>query len=525
MVCESLEIGDTIGCGHCNGRGHYIEQLGHGAGRFFEEAFRLEYGVAGPLGQDAYADLIVGLKNRIGGNFSRASGTPGMVRVRNTRCPFGESVKKAPELCRMTSSVFGGIAARNFGYAKVCLEKRIAVGDEACEVTVVLDRGLAADRAGDEYHRDAESENDGEISSRVAERFYLAWQARDAAPHKGRPPPMVAVSPSMRKVMETIRVVAPTTATVLIEGETGVGKELVARAVHALSPRGNKSFVAVNCGAIPESLLESALFGHEKGAFTGAYEVHHGFFERAEGGTLFLDEADSLTPAAQVRLLRVLQDGEYERVGGKLKLRADVRVLVASGRSLARLAAEGKFREDLYYRLNVVPVVIPPVRQRRDDIPYLVEHILDRLAAKYGKRMEGVSDSVMRQIMSHAWPGNVREMENVLERSFLFCRGRELDRLLDHGGEQFLPGDSGTGSAPDLSLRDARKHAAMKAEEAILRENLQRFGGNVNVVARALRLSSRAVHQKLAAHRIKSAVYRTRPEPPRDVSKSSTPAE
>jgi hypothetical protein len=283
-----------------------IERIARSAGRFFEEAFRDEYGVDQALDRERYADLIIGLKNKIGGNFSLMSSHADCIRVVNTRCPFGEGVKNSPKLCRMTSSVFGGIAARNFGYAKVVLEKRIALNHTGCEVAIYLNPEAAQDREGIEY-RDrpemtAAQRQVGELQARIEERMHQIWCQmnirRPALPEVERPA-IVAKSPAMQGVLQVIETVAPTLATVLIRGETGVGKELVARAIHAMSERGYKPFIAVNCGAIPEGLVESVLFGHEKGAFTGAIEVHQGYFERADGGTLFLDEVDSLTPAVQ----------------------------------------------------------------------------------------------------------------------------------------------------------------------------------------------------------------------------------
>ncbi len=280
---------------------------------------------------DQYADIILQIKNQIGGNFSRASSDPGMIRVVNSRCPFGDVVREAPELCRMTSSVFGGIAARNFGYAKVDLRRRIAAGDSHCEVCIHTDAANSTDLEGDEYRYEK-----GVLVSQPASGAYCvhapneveqSWCATDIDQPAESPgqPRIVAESAAMRQAIEIAELVAPTLATVLISGETGVGKEVIARLIHGLSDRSNQEFVAVNCGAIPHELVESSLFGHEKGAFTGAYDVHHGYFERAERGTLFLDEIDSLPVSTQAKLLRVLQENEFERVGGRHTMHADVR--------------------------------------------------------------------------------------------------------------------------------------------------------------------------------------------------------
>jgi DNA-binding NtrC family response regulator len=513
LLSQSIEVSEKLGCSHCNNPLNYIEQLGFGASKCFEEAYRCEHALEGPLDHNAYADLIVSIKNRIGGNFSRASSEPGVVCVINTQCPFGDAVKQVPELCQMTSSVFGGIAARNFGYAKVALAKRIAVNDATCEVYIVTDPAKALKYQGDEYHhqqglivgRAAFSE----IGKRIQAKLYKAWCApkEGAARIEQSCPTIIAESEVMRTVLETVEIVAPTSASVLITGETGVGKEVVARAIHAMSERRNKLFVAVNCGAIPESLLESALFGHERGAFTGAHEVHHGFFERAEKGTIFLDEIDSLPLSAQVRLLRVLQDGEFERVGGKQTLSADVRVIAAGSDRLIRLIKQGVFREDLYYRLNVVPISIAPLRDRREDVPSLINHILGKLRKKYGRKVDGLSQRAMLQALSYEWPGNVRELENVLERSFLFTTGQDIPQLqIQNMGE----GDKPPASPEGVTLKTARKRAAEKVEAALLSEALVRFGGNIAAVAKFLQLTTRAVHQKLHTHQLDAARFRSK---------------
>lgn len=313
----------------------------------------------------------------------------------------------------------------------------------------------------------------------------------------------------MLDALKTIKVVAPTTATVLITGETGVGKEVIARRIHALSERWNRNFVAVNCGAIPENLVETTLFGHERGAFTGAYEVHHGLFEQAEGGSLFLDEIDSLPLAAQARLLRVLQGGEFERVGGKQRLSANVRVIAAASTRLDKFIVEGTFRMDLYYRINVVPILLPPLRERREDILPLVNHILAQLSAKYNKVIKALSDAAIARVMQYDWPGNVRELENVLERSFLFSPGPVMtELLLPQTGDGIV---ASVGQAVDpLSLKEAKQRAAEQVETLILKEALTRFHGNVSEVAKSLGLTPRAIHQKLNLYGIDPNSYRSR---------------
>ncbi|MBI3932208.1 MAG: sigma-54-dependent Fis family transcriptional regulator [Acidobacteria bacterium] len=228
---------------------------------------------------------------------------------------------------------------------------------------------------------------------------------------------IVGVSPPMRAVFDVVRSVAPTASTILITGESGTGKELVAKAIHALSPRRDAPFVSINCGALPENLLESELFGHVKGAFTDAHQNKKGLFEAAHRGTLFLDEVGETSPAMQVKLLRSLQDRKIRRVGGTAEVEVDVRLVAATNRPLESLVRERRFREDLYYRLNVIPIRIPPLRERREDIPLLTEHFLGRFSEEMGKSVTRISSEAMGKLQAYSWPGNVRELENVVERA------------------------------------------------------------------------------------------------------------
>lgn len=515
IATQSMEIGRKYFSDPGRDQIRHIEQLGLGASSCFEEAYRKANALEGPLDHETYADLIVEIKNRIGGNFSRATSEPGVVRVASTRCPFGDGVKNTPSLCQMTASVFGGIAARNFGFAKVVLHQRIACNDPTCEVSVVTDPAIADRYQGDEYHYQngmvVGKEPFSETNKGLQKRLASAWcTARDGQDAKNVPRPrIVAESGVMRIVLDMVEIVASTNATVLITGETGVGKEVVARQIHAISGRRHQGFIAVNCGAIPESLVESALFGHERGAFTGAYEVHHGYFERAEGGTLFLDEIDSLPLATQVRLLRVLQEGEFERVGGKHTMSADVRVIAAGTEKLESLVQDGAFRKDLYYRLNVVPFFIPPLRDRTEDIPALIEHILWTLSKQYASPVRVLSPRALSQALSYRWPGNVREMENVLERSFLFSLGPIIEQLRFYNGIQtFDQNGPVTPLPPEAGLKAAKKEAANEVEVRVLRDTLARAGGNITAAARLLHLTPRAIHKKLRAHRIESGGFR-----------------
>jgi DNA-binding NtrC family response regulator len=517
FVIQSVEVGDKLGCTACKDHRNYIEQLGLSAGSCLEAAYREEHGFNGAMNPDQYTDMIIELKNKIGGNFSRDSSEPGMVRVVSSRCPFGEAVKQAPELCQMTSSVFGGIAARNFGYAKVVLDKRIAMGDSACEVRIYLDKEKAKKIDGDEYHQElgmiVGKSSNIKVPASLGKGDHKNWcpvstDINDSA----KAPDIVGMSASMRNVLDTLPVVAPSTASILITGETGVGKELIARALHAMSRRQSKKFIAVNCGAIPENLVESQLFGHERGAFTGAYEVHHGYFERAEGGTLFLDEIDSLPLVAQVRLLRVLQDGDFERVGGKQAMRADVRIIAAASNKLDSLISSGGFRLDLYYRLNVVPLYIPPLRERREDIPLLTAHILKKLSRRYGRSVDECSGESMQKITNHDWPGNVRELENILEHAFLFTRGHVIHELKLPNAKNDTPVLPESSPPANMTLKEARRLAADEIEKRMLREVLSRCRGNISEAAKALKMTARAVHQKLNTHGISANDYRARPK-------------
>jgi Nif-specific regulatory protein len=257
---------------------------------------------------------------------------------------------------------------------------------------------------------------------------------------------------SMKRVFELVRQVAKWNTTVLIRGESGTGKELIASAIHYNSPRNNNEFIKLNCTALPENLLESELFGHEKGAFSGAISQHKGRFERANGGTLFLDEIGDIPPAFQAKLLRVLQEGEFERVGGKRTLKVDVRIITATNVDLETQVEAGKFREDLYYRLNVMPIMLPPLRERTEDIPALSQFLVNKIAKKQKRKLE-ITDSAIRLLMRHNWPGNVRELENCLERAAILCEKKVIERSVISltGLEEKMPLDRQPRGAIDLN--------------------------------------------------------------------------
>jgi two-component system response regulator AtoC len=302
---------------------------------------------------------------------------------------------------------------------------------------------------------------------------------------------IVASDPGMLEVLGTIQKVAPTMATVMIYGESGTGKELVARAVHNLSDRVDKPFISVSAGALPETLLESELFGYEKGAFTGAVTPKPGRFEMANGGTLFLDEIGDISPVTQVKLLRVLQERKFERLGGTRTIEVDVRVVAATNQDLQQLIADGDFREDLFYRLNVVPVTIPTLRQRSGDIPLLVAHFLEKLNAG----TKTISPEAMEALARYSWPGNIRELENTIERIIILSHGDEI-------GVHDLPSEVRAG----LSMRDRAASSFQLPEDGIdleevelelVRQALDRTGANVPKAAKLLGLTAKTLEVRM----------------------------
>jgi formate hydrogenlyase transcriptional activator len=284
---------------------------------------------------------------------------------------------------------------------------------------------------------------------------------------------IVGTSPALRAVLSLVSKVAPTDSTVLITGETGTGKELIARAVHKRSQRSSRAFVSVNCAAIPRDLIASELFGHEKGAFTGAVQRRLGRFELAEGGTIFLDEIGELPAETQIALLRVLQEREFERVGGSAPIRTNVRVIAATNRDVQAAIAAGSFRSDLFYRLNVFPIELPTLRERREDIPMLVEYFIDRYARKAGKSIRGVNKKSLELLQSYPWPGNIRELQNVIERSVIVCDTENFSVDQSWLSRQALPDEPKGRSQLSHSLADEEKEMI----EAALRESGGRVSG------------------------------------------------
>ncbi len=298
---------------------------------------------------------------------------------------------------------------------------------------------------------------------------------------------IVGSSPAMQEVFNVVEQVAPTKASVLITGESGTGKELVAQAIHENSPRSSAPFVKLHCAALAETILESELFGHEKGAFTGAAGRREGRFKQADGGTLFLDEIGEISPAIQVKLLRFLQERAFERVGGNETVKVDVRIIAATNRDLAAEVAAGKFREDLFYRLNVVNVEMPPLRARPSDLLPLATHFLQRFARENGKRIEGFSEDAVERITGYRWPGNVRELENVIERAVVMCDGPHLTA-------KHLP--AGVGAVPKGAIRIPGSTLAEIERHAIL-TTLEACSGRTTTAAQMLDISVRKIQYKL----------------------------
>ncbi|MBL9101390.1 MAG: sigma-54-dependent Fis family transcriptional regulator [Myxococcales bacterium] len=343
-----------------------------------------------------------------------------------------------------------------------------------------------------------------------------AEEIEDPCTHAG----MVGRSAQMQAIREVVGTVAASPSTVLITGESGTGKELVARALHLGSPRRSQPFIKVNCAAIPSGLVESELFGHERGAFTGAVSSRPGRFELADGGTLFLDEVSEIPKEIQVKLLRAIQESEFERVGGVKTLRVHVRLIAATNRNLEELIQNGQFREDLYYRLNVVPIHLPALRERVEDLPFLVGHFVQRCNERLGKAVQGLTPAALSALERYPWPGNIRELENLVERMVLFASGPWVDEddLPDaYAGDAPAPSatESSTrmpvadGSSDDprhirlpLSslghdLKEAVRAGSRLVEEALIREALAKTDGNVTRSARALGISRRSLQSKM----------------------------
>ncbi len=346
----------------------------------------------------------------------------------------------------------------------------------ADEIRIVLDRIIERDRLADENRR-------------LRESMRRRWDLEG----------FIGRSEAAREVMDLVRRVAAYPSTVLFTGESGTGKDLLARALHALSPRRDGPFVPVNCAAIPANLLESELFGHERGAFTGAHRARAGLFEQADGGTLLLDEIGDMPVGLQTRLLRVLEDGRVRRIGGEKDIAVDVRVVAATARDLDRAVREGGFREDLLYRLNVVHVRIPPLRERAEDIPLLAEELVGQAAARLGRPVHGIEPAAMEALLSYPWPGNVRQLENALERAVLVTPG-PLVRRADLPPEVLGSPAGDAEPAEDAEEVLSIKVRTAELERELIAKALARTGGNRTRAARLLEISTKALAYKIRGY-------------------------
>lgn len=319
------------------------------------------------------------------------------------------------------------------------------------------------------------------------ENIYLKLKLQKGYDHHG----IISKSHKMEQIFDLISTIADTRSTVLIEGESGTGKELIARAIHYSSQRSHHPFVSVSCAALVETLLESELFGHERGAFTDAKTLKRGKFELADGGSLFLDEIGEISPKLQLSLLRVLQEREFHRVGGEEPIRVDVRIIAATNRNLLQAVKEGHFREDLYYRLNVISIQVPPLRERKEDIPLLVEHFIEKFNMESGKRVEGISQEALQFLMEHNWPGNVRELENVIERAVIINRGGVV-----------LPSDLPQslvkrGSESSTSQFQPAQMTLQEVEKAHIQRTLEKHEWNILRTARVLGIDRSTLYAKI----------------------------
>ncbi|MCX7590038.1 MAG: sigma-54 dependent transcriptional regulator [Kiritimatiellae bacterium] len=308
---------------------------------------------------------------------------------------------------------------------------------------------------------------------------------------------IVGSSPAMKRVFETVRQAAPTDATILLLGESGTGKELVAQAIHRLSNRAKGPFIAVHCAALAPNLLESELFGHEKGAFTGAIARRRGRFELADGGTLFLDEVSEIDPAIQVKLLRVLEERKFERVGGDETIETDIRLIAASNRDLKALVEEGRFRQDLYFRLDVVTITLPPLRERLEDVPLLCDYFLREFAEKNNRPIEGITSDALNILSAYHWPGNVRELRNTIEKMVVLSRGGKLTaRDVPVAIKEAVKG-RGVMVTRGAHIQEPTGETLADVEKRLILSTLKRVGGSRTVAARELGISRRTLHRKL----------------------------
>lgn len=338
------------------------------------------------------------------------------------------------------------------------------------------------------------------VSEKLIERRRLLEEVRELrqrVQEENNLENILSKSPKMLKVFELIRSLAETDSGVMITGETGTGKELVARAIHNLSRRKSRQFVAINCGAFPDTLLESELFGYEKGAFTGAVQSRGGKIELADGGTLFLDEIEAMAAPMQVKLLRVLQEREVERLGGNRKVKIDMRVIAATNVDLSLCLARGTLREDFYYRINVIPIQLPPLRERLEDLPLLIDHILSRHPVAIERKIRQVSPKVLDQMLAYHWPGNIRELENILERAVVKSRGEVIENVdLPAPPQRIVDLHYAGNGAREISL----KQWLSNSEKDYLRSLLIKYKGSISSTAKEAKVDNKTLYRKMRRH-------------------------
>jgi two-component system, NtrC family, response regulator AtoC len=422
------------------------------------------------------------------------------------------SAEDALELLGTTRVAFSLVAIRLPGMSGIDLVRRAPELAESGPIIMIADAGHSAQiveaiQAGaDDFIRRPYTSEDLEtairaVAGRPRRESTAAAPAEDTDDRLGRELALLVSAP-MREIQQVIEQAARADVTVLVCGETGVGKELVARAIHAHSPRRRAAFVKVNCAAMPRELLESELFGHERGAFTGAHQRKPGRFELADGGTIFLDEIGELHPALQAKLLHVLQDGEFSRVGGRHNLRVDVRTICATNRDLAREVAAGRFREDLFYRLNVINILVPPLRDRREEIPGLVDYFVARYSRAFNVPEHRPDAETMAAFRAHPWPGNVRELENFIKRMIVlqdWTLPRTLMAPATPASPAASPPDPTEPVAPTkgLSLKEISRRAVQEAEREVIARALEQCHWNRVKTAKMLGISYRALLYKI----------------------------
>ncbi|PYM25206.1 MAG: hypothetical protein DMD78_07115 [Candidatus Rokuibacteriota bacterium] len=418
------------------------------------------------------------------------------------------SAEEALELMGRVRFVFSLVAIRLPGLSGIDLIRRAPELSESGPVIMVADTGHSAQiveaiQAGaDDFIRRPYTAEDLENAIRTVAgrpRRETAAPAPDDNGERLQRELALLVSPQMREIQQVIEQAARADVTVLVCGETGVGKELVARAIHAHSPRRRNTFVKVNCAAMPRELLESELFGHERGAFTGAHQRKPGRFELADGGTIFLDEIGELHPALQAKLLHVLQDGEFSRVGGRHNIRVDVRTICATNRDLAREVAAGRFREDLFYRLNVINILVPPLRDRREEIPGIVGYFTQRYSRVFNVPERELSPETMQAFLGYGWPGNIRELENFIKR-MIVLQDWNLARTLVTPAPAAPLAAAVTepfAATKGLSLKEISRRAVLEAEREVIRRALEQCRWNRVKTAKMLKISYRALLYKI----------------------------